>query len=211
MPVRRYRRKRKPRKVSKSVKKYVKAQFKKELETKYLPHSQTLVLSTSSPNYECISDITQNVSDVARIGDKVTLKGLSMSLFLESASSTTRDTNIRITIFQFKDTHQAGAINPAIAQLYQSTNYMTTSMPHKDYKHRYTILSDKLYSLPKLTKDKIYQKSRRVNLKWATKHIQFEQGTTNGINKIFMVFYHDQALADAPSIAMESYLYYTDA
>lgn len=202
---RRYRRK--PKTVSKSTKKFVnfkiKTAIRKNIETKY--HDVTISEAVSTvASIGSLTDVSQGQTDTTRIGDKLTIRGLSGRASMLGADASNL---IRIIIFQW---HHTDSVAPVIADILSSSGDPRSNFVH-DTQNQYTVLYDKLFTLTSAGDKLVRAWIFRPRLKYAKKTINYSAGSTVGSNKIYRLFLSDSGASVHPSFNWSCRFYYDDA
>lgn len=211
------------------VKKEVAAYEKKEVELKFFPASVPLQFfygGSAGTIMQHLTAITQNITDSDRVGDKVFIKSLEFEAILFNSTGVNANmyNDVRIIIFQYNATD----MNPVPAQMFITNNVLGAgavnsaySARNIDYLRVYHKLIDRTYHIEQgvpaalnygttgiLTKHVKF----KVPLKYCKKRLEFQAGTTNTNNGLWVCVIGSSATAGAnPTIGMKWEVHYTDA
>lgn len=208
---RRFYRKRRFTKRAVATKAYVKKLVRKEAETKYWD------LSTASQPYSIalgattildLTEVPQGTTDVTRVGDKLTIRGLDIRMDAIIADTTNV---IRCIIFQWYINTNITLSNPLGSQVLQDiTTYPHLSNYHHDNNNQFHILYDTMIQLgAQGPQARVWHV--KPNLKWAKKTVEFSGGGTNGANKLYMLLVSDSSAVSHPTVRIQSRLRFDDS
>lgn len=205
-------------KVSRSVRKYVKKQISKESETKYFDQGMSSFGTNGTIDYngQCF-DLTwpaQNTTDITRIGDKITLRGLKLRISFEFPTGYAYVSGIiRIIIFQWHtDNILVAPIPSYILNVVGTQNSVLSPYAH-DRQSLRTVLYDKTIKMT-YSSDKVAVIVKKINIKWAKKTIKFVGAAVTGADHIYMLLASDTLDATtAQNVTAYGYsrLWYDDA
>lgn len=196
-----------------ATKKYVKKIIHKETETKYRDLSlaaQPYLVALGATTIVDLCDIPQGNTDISRVGDKITIRGLEMRFELTVADVTNA---LRIIVFQWypNTSLPAAPTNPVGSSILADvTTYPWLSNYVHDYQNQYGVLYDKLFNLNTVNKPTIEFKIK-PRMRYVKKTINFTGGTNDGSNKLFMLLVSDSGAGPNPSVRVQSRIRFDDA
>lgn len=202
------RRKRFTRKRVLATKSYVKKQIRKDIETKYADTQWNIGI----PGAGTITDLTniaQGVSDLERVGDKISLRGLRLKMGVFSSNNA--DPAIcRITVFQW---HPDTAFSlPTVGKLFTYTaapDIVYSPFVH-DQANQFQILFDKVVITQTNTQIEHVKIMRKVNMKYAKKAVHYSGGGVTGSEKLYISIQTNSPTTN-PGVFGFTRLYYDDA
>jgi len=190
--------------MQKAIQKVVNRSLSKEQEEKY----QVFYLATNVDYSGAIVDVTaisQGDTDTTRDGDEIMPKSLNIRGTFVNADSTNA---YRLIVFRYKnDTSLTG--NPAMTNILNLTASVTA--PFQSYYHdarkTYNILHDSMYVTD--TNNSIRKFNLHIPL--ARKSVNYINGATTGINKIYVGVISDSAASTHPAVSLVAEIRYTDS
>lgn len=192
------------RKVSKPVKRYVRKQFNKIVETKYATRTFTSSPDNVGTVHDMIPAISQGTGDSNRIGDTILIKGIYMRYALTVADNTNY---VRMIAFQWK-----GNSVPTITSVLSGVAPTFLSHYNKDTEGLYTILFDKTHTLILGDYRPCSVHYKKVFLKYCRKKLQYVSGTNTQVNDTINVLcISDSTTSTHPLIEFNIRWYYQDA
>lgn len=188
----------------KQVKSIVNRTINTRSETK---HYNTYDSGTAVQNVVSITDlcpITQSNADTGRDGDQLELYNFQMNYALEGGDATNI---VRVMIFQWKD--DSVPLDTDI--LFNIANVPWLSFTHVDKKQLFTVLYDRKHSLCLNGANGV--QNHRIHLygkKLGRKKIQYQGGTTTGMNKLYLLRVSDSAGLPDPFMYHHTRIQYKD-
>lgn len=215
--------------LKKAVTKIVKNQIEDNQEWKQFSTNDAGLQPCYSNAGRRLYDMTSPASgllDSNRVGDEITLK--SLKVMIEAVNGTGansyQNVNWRVIVFQYKSQDNAPTQQELFvptANNFPSPAVGTFSAFNIDYKNVYNVLYDKIFrttgtnGLAATAAQSTHSSNLlrfSVPLKYAKKKIQFEAGTQNTINGIWIMVITDKdSVAVNPQCKIESICRYTDS
>lgn len=190
-------------KVSRPVKRFVKSQINKNLEYKYHTHYYSASPLVAGQITQLLN-ITQDVTDVARIGDIIKLRTITFRYSVTAASASDF---LRIIIFQMKENN---SWSPNVGYVLNGNSPTFLSQYSVDNRPNYQILYDRTHKVD--LDDPTTFRVGRVNMKYCKRKIQFYGGSSNnGTGIIYALAISNANTAPGPKIEAEINFFYTDA
>lgn len=189
-----------------ATKDYVKRQILKDVETKYIDSYGDVNPGTAGALVP-FTDVSQGVTDVTRIGDKLTIRRLNLYYNLIGADTT----NIfRVILFQWYVNTNIKV--PAISDiLQQPANKPWLSTYVNDYQDQFHVFYDKKHAMSVSGgNNSIYVKAK-LKLKYLKKTVQYLVGGIEGSNKCYMIVLSDSTTVSHPQINYYCRFQYDDA
>lgn len=202
-----------PRKgVSTLVKKEVKQQLSKNLETKYQIRYIGETVSNSG-NIHCItSQVAQGTTDTTRIGDMITLNSLTMRAYFAAGDAINL---LRLIIFQWYPLSDTATSPPVATDLLDdfslSIPYIIAPFKTDYLGTRFTVLYDQTFPSVVGASNEYVVKDINVPLKYAHKKIQYSAATTEATNHLWYMCVSDSAAVTHPSSNIMYRVTYKDA
>jgi len=179
---------RRSKKVTKSVKRYVKKTINNNVETKYLiTRLNDFVYTTQY--FKNLTLVPQGLTDSDRVGDKLKMVSLKYKMNVQRRSGN----QIRIIFFQWKT--NTAVYNPSVSNPQDlilgpgvnGTQADICSFPIWDRKSEYTILKDISYQWDDISERDIHYFSGSLNLKKISRNLKFDSGSLNAMNHIYVM------------------------
>lgn len=194
-----------------ATKTYVKKMINKDIETKYHDLSlaaQPYSISLGATQIIELSIPAQGTTDLTRIGDKITIRGLDIRMHLTSSDTYNI---IRCIIFQWYPNTSITSAPVGSQILNDVTTYPYISPYVHDYTNQYGVLYDKMFTLSSLADTITRVVKIKPRLKYCKKTINFSAAGTNGSNKLYMLLVSDSGAVTHPTANIHSRLFYDDA
>jgi len=182
-------------------------------EVKYIDTVGAMSTLNASSQQVCLTPVTQNITDTARIGDALTLRRIlfrSQILFTNAVGVTPYQNFIRVIMFQWRP--QATIVGPSLSNILSasytpSSVWSYVSMPYnRDTRHQFRILMDVMVPVDlyhcQRWKTKIVRKFNKT--------VQYSAGTTVATGHVFLVALAD-TLVGGPTLNYNVRLEYTDS
>lgn len=188
------------------IKKYVKRQINRNIETKYVVNQFNPAYVDVFGHFYTLNTIQQGLTDGERIGDSINFKRCFFKYTIVRAATESYNF-VRVIIFQYK---QNNTVAPSTTTILNGSNPTYLSQYNYDNRFNYAILYDKIHSVNN-DRPAITVRSRTFN-KWAKKKIQFANGTsTQGTNHMYVFVISDSTIPQGPQITGHFVFQYTDA
>ncbi len=151
-----------------------------------------------------LSSMAQGITDITRVGDRISLKSIEARWDLIFADATNF---MRIILFQWVG--DAVSDVPAISSVLESTPYYLS--PYNwDQRAKFRILHDETYCLDATANPRTHVGHCKVGLRGS--HLQFLNASTNiEAGGLFALFMSDSAAAAHPAYDLYTRIAYTDA
>lgn len=194
---------------------YVNKKIHSSAETKY---HDTLVngdVDSVGTLFQQLTTITQNITDVTRIGDKITLRGLEMRGYVRIDTTALGDAYniIRVIIFQWHPTAVSiGAPSAAVILNYigGTLAQIPVSPYTHDYQDQFTILYDKFMDVSGSDNVRCLR-TKKINLKYAKKTLGFIAASSNASNHIYCLLVSDSSATPHPVATLQFRVYFDDS
>lgn len=193
-----------------ATKGYVLKEIHKLSETKYYDKiDQATAVDFAGTNLTLLTDVTQGTSDLQRVGDKLTIRGMRIRFTFSVADNYNI---IRMILFQWIPSNNLLGPVPGyvLSATYLSTSRATEAPYTHDYKSQMIILWDKTINLALNQSNQAKYINKKVKLKFAKKRINFVAGTTAASNHIFLLLVSDSGAVPHPGVSFVSRLWYDD-
>lgn len=180
----------------KQVKKLAVAAVKPMIELKH--HDTSLVINVSNATFQTdLVNPTQAITDTGRIGDRITLKSISLSMRI----GYTVPAVVRIMLVQWHDNSADLTINatdlfqfPLSGSVFDANTI--NNIYNIDQTPKFTVLYDRKHSFNPNVAATSYVKTKNLFIKKRfRKNIQFNETVTSGVNKIYLLAFSDSATA----------------
>lgn len=200
-----------------ATKDYVKRILHKNVETKFWQDDHQTDASSAGTIID-LSEVPQSTSaatDTTRIGDEIVIRGLHINFIpYWRPSPTISFSMIRVVVFQYTANSNGNPPTPGMVldPVFINTQFYPLAHHNKDYSASVHVLYDSIFTFNNtMNKGTAYMK--KINMKYAKKKINYEAGSDEGINKLYMLYVSDTATGNAniPSIQILHRLYYDDA
>lgn len=206
-----YKRKQKP--VSDAVKAYVKKAVTSLPEKKFHDLNQTVSVVGGAPGLIfSISDVNRGTLDTERVGDRLTPYKLRIhaTIYRSTTPLLAVDCFARVILFQWHG--DSFSDPPTLADFCQGTTSTgannVNSLFTNDTQIKYTILMNKLINISYTSPNH----SIVFDVKKKMRKINYLDGTTDAVNKIYLLIYCDSILlVNLPTISHYTRLIYLDA
>jgi len=160
--------------------------YNKRTELKYFMTGASASIPTVGGSIVDLTAIPQSVSDTDCTGDSLWLRNISLRAFTALNVVANLAGSVRIVLFQwFDDTTptvsvilNAGAINPMVAPYNHDTN------------QKFSILYDATVGV---SSGNLYDSYTNCLVKPTKGRVDYSNGTTTGVNKVYMLFVTDTA------------------
>lgn len=150
-----------------------------------------------------LSSMAQGITDITRVGDRISLKHIEARWDLIFADATNF---MRFILFQWVG--DAVSDVPAISSVLESTPYYLSPF-NWDQRHKFRILHDETYRLDATASPRTHIGRCKVGL--SKSHIQFLNASTNiEAGGLFALFMSDSAAAAHPAYDLYTRIAYTD-
>lgn len=180
----------------KQVKKLALAAVKPLMEKKHHDTVHTINVTSSTFAYD-LCDPVQGITDTSRIGDRINLQSVQLSLRL----AYTIPALMRVMVVQWHDNSNDLAINTV--DLFQfgaspATSNSIMSPLNIDQSDKFTILYDRKISFnPQFsTSNTIKTKNIYLNKRFR-RNVDFNEASTSGVNKVYLIIFSDSVTAGA--------------
>lgn len=207
--------------VSKAVKKYVKAKLDADVEDKYFVTNQLNVAGAGGPvdnhlgSFQNLTGMVQGLTNITRLGNRITPKSLDIWVQARHTQiGVAGDTLVRVLIFM---DHDIEAVQPTALEVLNSTSDATTNFVISPYiennvPRRFTIMLDRLLKL-ELNGSPLAHLHHRFN-KSDLRQITFNTNASiigRGTVRSLLLSQHPDNDADIPEVGIQSRLVYEDA
>lgn len=175
-------------------------------ENKFFATSQTGTAVNFSGSTYPLTDVPQGLTDSQRTGDNITLDKLEINVGIYAA---TQANMVRCFVYQWLPSLTAGSPPAASAVLFSTGSALAPfSVNTVDQKPQYSVLYDEVVAVSASEPNRVLR--IRLN-KFKSRSVQYTGGTTNGCNKLFIVFISDDGVTPYPTVTFMSKLVYHDA
>lgn len=187
----------------KNIRAVVKQEIAKQVEKKYFLKSNIGAGITTTAAIVEIVDVPQtssNATDITRIGDQITMTSYEFRGYIAGGDTYNL---LRLMVFQWFPDYLPGASDILI----NAVNGVISPYSH-DNRFDFNILFDRTYRM-----GTDWQHTHYIHFyikKFRERRIQFDGGTTNGSNKLFLLLVSDSAALPNPTIAYDSKLNFKD-
>jgi len=148
--IKRFRRSRKPRrstrKVSSSVKSYVRKAISKNIEHKYLDTTYTTAVTTT-PVFQPLNLMSQGTTSSTRVGEKITMKSVQVKGMISN-----QDANNNTYVLGLIYDKQANGAVPTNGDIFIGNSYQG-SLRDPNWRRRFKVLSMKFFDLSPVSVD----------------------------------------------------------
>lgn len=204
-PPRRYRK----RNTAQNLKAMIKAELKKNIETKYSNQNHSLVSVDNTGVIYDLTPIPQGTQDIQRIGDEITVKSLQVRLNAIAGDVTNF---LRMVIFQWIPND---ANPPTVANILNGQGG-TVALVSAYYQNdtlgnNYIVLYDKVFTMSQTGNTAAISRNLYCPMKYAKKRVQFNAATTEGQNKFYVILVSDSAAASHVGIDLVTRMTFSDA
>lgn len=188
-------------------KKFVKKEIRKDIETKYFDFVLSSQPIDTTHSFYALSNVPQGVLDTNRIGDQITVRGLSMAYGVNAAEIN----RMRVTIIQWKPTSVLTI--PAAGFIFQNiAPIVSIQSPFiNDYHTNFTVLYDKVHTMVLDDSNSIRQIKKKLNIKYVKRKLQYVAGGTEHSGRLYLILVSDSGAVPHPGITFYSRLRYDDA
>jgi len=187
-----------------ATKKYVKAQFKKELEQKWENFERNDSILNTGLAIDLSGSITQGTDIDKRIGNKIQPTSLAFDITFQIADSSNR---FRFIVFQWHPNDATDVPQVDELLLYSDIGYVTQAPLNPIYRGQYTLLADKFIMLAGLA-------PQQRHFRWKMrpkKTVTYNYGSNSGTNHIYYIAVSDSNVSPHPQYTLTALLKYTDA
>lgn len=215
MPKRKFVRRRfyrKKRTVPRNVKRYVKKELRKDVETKYFDSSLSDFATSYSGWIQPLCNVPQGTTDRSRVGDQLVMRALMLRMHIVMNTGDVTN-SVRVIVFQW---HPSVALAVPTLSLVLSATYLgTTNAPNApytfDYRTNCTILFDRKLVFSN-TGDLIKSINQKISLKWAKKKCQYVDASATSVSdQLYLAAVSDSSTATHPLVSSVARLFFDDA
>lgn len=185
----------------------VRSVLQRSFEKKYLAFRSTYPPSTT-PYLLKLSEVTQGITDVSRIGDRLHIKSLQFNYTITTPNAANV---VRVIIFQWFNTTNT-AYPAASDVLLDTATYPWLSPYAHDRRLEFRILYDKTHILESANQNIVRQKVFIKKIPNKHRVMQFIGATSTAyVNGLFALLISDQAAATFPTLNYSGKFNFTDA
>lgn len=190
-----------------ATKTYVKKAIARRKETKhYNVYAEDVSLDTA-PTIVSLTAMTQGDGDQQRDGDTIFLKNIDFRWM--ARMPTTSRAAIRVMLFRWYDDSTPVATDILLSGSTAIRNI--NGPPSHDNKQLYKIMVDRRYNLYYTNGRFPISLWRIFGKRLGRKQVQFQNGTTNGVGKVYLMVMSEIATgANSPTFSYYSHITYTD-
>lgn len=201
-------------KVPKTVRRYVKREIHKNIETKWYYKATVVTSITDVANIVDVTTVPRGVTATDRIGQEVVLRALRLRLTMTVGDNTNF---VRIIFFQWYQSTGIG-LSPSVLDILEQTTI--TGGPVPDYmapiqqttRQVFHVLYDRVFTLSIEGDTAVRSLNFRIPLKYARKKINYDpESAVSGSNHIFYLIVSDSGAVTHPNYSMTTEMYYDDA
>lgn len=192
------------------VKREIENAMKRETELKYFDTQFTGSISNSFTQSNNLTNITQGVGQLQRVGNEVILKSIQGKMHFIVGDTTNL---VRVTIVKWHEDSGVCGI-PTYQSILQSTVSLPTdilSAYHVENSPSYDILFDRTFVLNTAAANTSKVIKFYVPLKGRNQKISFNDSAITGTGKLYLLFISDSAGIPHPLIDMYFRTRYTDS
>lgn len=169
---------------------------------------------SSSGTILSLTDIPQGSNVNQRTGDSVYIEKLYVNYTVNAANNDVYS-SLRVIIFQWKVNTQITAVNPTPTNILQNVvAFGIYNFYDWNLSNQFIILYDRIHSLSGISTAPTASTNQcffgEIPLDRAIKKLEFQAGSTNGNNQIFLLVISDSSVIPFPNFVMNSRLIYTD-
>lgn len=157
--------------------------------------------------FQSLTDLPQGDTDITRDGDQVEAYTVDLRYYAFTQDATNL---VRVILFQWVP--NTAIATPTLADILLNAGTYDALAPYETDNHQmWKILYDRTHSMAQTgAASANVTKLIRKKIKVSRKKVQFEGGTTDGTNKVYMLVISDSGVANHPGITYVARVNYLD-